>query len=209
MISKGRVLSLRKIKNANFLTKNKALFIMLLIFAAGIFISCITYSAKRPLLNWEKIFTALYLKRTGAGFLKLLGLSILTYFSVLVIFFVTGTSIIGVAAVPLVLFMLGFINGGIMSYLYSGFALKGIAFNAIIILPPAVIFFVACFFAAKSAFEFSLLLSRLTLTRTGAGGHILDFKDYCAKFLLLLLVIIITSLVDAGISGMFIKFFKF
>lgn len=208
MINKGKVLSLRKISNANFFSQNKFIFLMCAVFIAGALVSSLTFSKSAFAFDWSEIIRSDYQLRVSEKFLKIFFSCLLNYMSVLAVLFIFGTSAMGIGIIPVCIFILGFISGGISSYLYFSYSLKGIAFNALIILPVSVIFFTVCFFAARTSFGLSLDLSRAILKKPVKSVPI-DFKSYCNRFIIYTVISVFISLADALLSSVFIKLFKF
>ena len=123
--------------------------------------------------------------------------------------FLLGASVFGVITVPCFVLIKGFIYGGITAYLYSEFALKGIAFNAVVFIPSIIIFIIVWLVASREAIRFSLKLSSLTLNNTMPFSLSDDFKDYGIKYLIFAAVVILSALADACISVSVLKYFSF
>ena len=86
------------------------------------------YGMTEDLLNY-------YLsKRMDCSFISSFASSALTFVISLLICFVFGASMMGVAVIPVFIGIIGFWYGSIASFLYSVYALKGVAFNALIII---------------------------------------------------------------------------
>ncbi len=123
--------------------------------------------------------------------------------------FLCGTSLAGMATVPLVVGYFGYTYGIISAYLYTTFSIKGIGFCLLVILPANVIISFALMLACRESFAFSLLMAKLAL-RTKGGTHIyFDFKNYCLRYLFVLLILLSSSLVDCMFFKAFGGFFSF
>lgn len=210
MIGNGKVLYLKKFKGIEFLRKNRVLLLMSLLFIIGIIISVTVYSEGTKISALlTKIFNYYISKRSGAKFAKVFLTSILGYLSVIALYFIFGTSMMGLAIIPIFTLTLGFLSGGISSVLYSQYALKGVAFNALIVIPPALVFLISLFFCAKESLCLSLSISKLTLYKGSASSLYEDFKKFCGKYLLMIFFLIAAALLDSTLSRLFIKFFDF
>lgn len=209
MINKGKVINLKKIGNVNFFAKNKYLIAVSLLYLCGVILSILLYSKKGSAVNWQGVFKEFYLTRNSAGFFNSYLKSLLFFISVLSLIFTAGTSVIGVGIIPAVILVTGCFMGGLTAYLYVTYSLKGIAFNALIVLPVAVIFIIVLFFGARSAFEYSVYLSKLAVKRHSAGNGALSFRAYSRVFLILAVALTILSFVDTLLSKMFLRLFSF
>ncbi len=205
----GKVINLRNF-NLFFkvLSKNKTIIILLSIFLVG-FISGIFSLDNYP--NFKKLFSQ-YLNdflsvRTNSGFLKIACNSFGIFITYIVLAFVSGTSLIGIVFIPFIIGIIGFLNGGFMALLYSEYALKGIAFNAVMVLPCAVIFTISIILATRESIGFSLRISRLTFPSTAPTNLFIDFKNYCGRFLLITVFVLFSAVIDGLISHYFLNKF--
>ena len=138
--------------------------------------------------------------RTRYGFFKITSESFSLAFTYIVLIFISGSSVLGMVILPFIVATKGLVYGSLMSELYSQYALKGIAFNAVMVLPAAAVLVTALILASGEAVEFSLKVARLTLPRTMPTNLHYDFKKYCGKFLIFTLIVIFSALVDGIIS---------
>ena len=77
--------------------------------------------------------------------------------------FVCGTSIVGCALSPIFLVYKAFILGSYTGYLYEIHQLEGIVFNALILIPSAVISIFALILSVRESVGFSVNLARLCI----------------------------------------------
>jgi hypothetical protein len=207
---RGRVLNLSKLKFSDFFIKNKTLLICFFILLAGIVFGVFSLEKYQSLYNFtENIFNDFFSLRSEAVFSKILLSSLFRYCSVLVLFLIFGTSFFGVVATPFLLCVFGVMCGNITAYLYSVYALKGIAFNAIIFLPSVLVFAVVLVLICNQTVSFSLRISSLTFTNTATHNFSLEFKKFLIMFLLFLGLCFICAVIDAIISCSFIRYFDF
>lgn len=209
-MQRGRVLNLSRLKFTAYLKENKILIISLAVFLIGLILG-ITFLKKYDVINdFTKKYILEYIEiRNNDGFLKIFLNSFFTYILVLLVFLIFGTSILGVVTVPIILGFCGMFFGNITSFLYSEYALKGIAFNAVIFIPSTIIFAVLLLFACRESVNFSLKISNITITNSVSYNLSNQFKKFLIMFLLFTGICIISALVDAVISSSFIKFFQF
>ena len=162
------------------------------------------YFGKYSFWQWNKSYLSV---RLGKSVFSILISSFLFAASVLVGMFLCGSSMLGVVLSPLAVFFGGFFCGSFCSYLYSQFSLKGIAFNAVIIIPSFIILIVCIIFSACDSVKFSLVLAKLTLPSTYPVNLYLDFKRYCGRYLIFVALCLISGLVDSVLSHSFLKLF--
>ncbi len=207
---KGVIVSLKRIKLLDFITINHIFILMCVIFIAGIAIGSVIYPENETVSGLTIDFFDSFIEyHSSASFVSKILFSFLTYLTVLLFLYLSGTSMLGVAVVPFIICWQGIAFGNLSSFLYSEFSLKGIAFNAIILVPSCLIFSVCSFFAAKESINFSLLLARLSLPKTKPANIYVDFKRYCGKYLLFVAVCFVCTILDALLSAFFLHFFEF
>ncbi len=206
----SRVLSLNGVKAVNFLKENGSLVFLTVVFVFGVFFGALLFGKQTAVADYaaNRFADFLALRQNGA-FLTIFFsslLNLLLYFGAV---FISGTSVVGNVVSPFVLLWFGFSFGTLATHLYSNFALKGIAFSAIILIPSCAIFALILVFCSREAMRFSLLLTKL-FTPQGVNASVFeDFKGYCLKFLYYLALTFLSALSDALLSTFFIKFFDF
>ncbi len=207
---KGIIVNLKRFKLLDYVTLNKIFIILCVMFIAGIALGSTVLSKSSWLSQATGAFFKSYLTLHSNGtFIKKLLFSFLCYLIVLILYFLSGSSMLGVAVTPFITLWQGIFCGSISSQLYATHGLSGIAFNAIILIPPTAIFTVCSFFAARHSIDFSLLIARLTLPRSKPASLYISFKDYCGKYLLFLSISLICAVIDIVLNLLFIKFFNF
>ena len=208
-MQRGKVLNLSRLRFTEVLFKNKLLIISLAVFLAGIIFGIISVGKYKNLTDFSAGFITDFMNlRNTEKFSKILLSSFFNSVTVLIVFAVFGTSMFGVVTVPFLLSVIGVIFGNITAYLYSEFALKGIAFNAVIFLPSVIVFLIVLLLASKEAVNFSLKISSLTFSKSGLYNLTLEFKKFLISFLLFISAALVSSIIDAVISCSFIKYFQ-
>lgn len=208
-MQRGKVLNLSRLRFTEVLFKNKLLIISLAVFLAGIIFGIISIGKYKNLTDFSSGFITEFMDlRNTEKFSKILLSSFFNSVTVLIVFAVFGTSMFGVVTVPFLLSVIGVIYGNITAYLYSEFALKGIAFNAVIFLPSVIVFLIVLLLASKEAVNFSLKISSFTFSKSGLYNLTLEFKKFLISFLLFISAALVSSIIDAVISCSFIKYFQ-
>ena len=114
--------------------------------------------------------------------------------------FFLGTSVLGISVLPFVSIICGIYYGGIFSVLYSVYSFNGIVYSMVLVLPCAVLFSAVLMRSAKESVEFSIKTARLTFSRSMPYSLYFDFKNYCSKFLIFAISILIISFIDAFLA---------
>jgi len=209
-MQKGRVLSLRRFGIGDFLKQNSFLIILSFCFIVGVLLGTFFFKDIKFLSEYPKNFINNYISlRSDKSFIYILFSSALSFWSVLFLTFLFGCGFFGVVAVPCIVILQGFFNGGITAYLYFEFALKGIAFNAVVYVPSILVFTIVLIVASRESIRFSLKLSGLTLNKTMPFDLSENFKDFGIKYIIFAIVTFLSSLIDAGISATVMKYFTF
>lgn len=199
----------RNVKIIDFLGRNNVLLFLTGIFAIGILCGCLLYSSSEPIKDLgENWFSAFLSRREKTGFFNVL----LSVFWSLIPFqlacFFCGTSVVGSVVTPIVVALNGFFTGLLTAYSFAEYALLGIAFNGLIIIPSGVISAVGFLLCAKEAISFSTMLFKFSMPSSGGGQFYSDFKKYVIKNILFLVVLLVSAVLDAIISGAALKLFK-
>lgn len=202
---KGKVLSLKNFRFMEFVAKNNILAVLVVLITAGVAVGIFT-EAKLQLLSkysasYVERFVAL---RSGESFLSVALSSFMSSALVLLALFAAGTSMLGVVLVPFLAALRGVFYGGVSALLYSEYSVKGIAFNAVLIVPSAFIFVIALLLAARESMRFSLLIAKMSLPGSPSVNLAFDFKNYCGRYLFIALIALASALTDAVLSCSFL-----
>lgn len=202
---KGKVLSLNNFKPMEFVAKNNILAVLVVLIAAGVSVGIFTESKIQVLSNYSATYLERFIAlRSGESFLSVALSSFMSSALVLLTLFAAGTSMLGVILVPFIAAFRGFLYGGISALLYSEYSVKGIAFNAVLIVPSAFIFLVALLLAGRESMRFSLLMVKLTLPGSPSVNLAFDFKNYCGRYLFIAIIVLASALTDAVLSCSFL-----
>ncbi len=209
-MNRGRVVNLSGIRVLEAIKSNAYSLVSFAFLILGVICGLILFDDFKWLTNFCEKFFADYLNdRQNVGYIKIVMLSYWQHLLLFLTVFIFGTTLFGVVLVPATLSFCGFFYGAAVAYLYSNFALKGVAFNAVIFLPAVLLLLLFLIFASKLAMMFSLNMARLTLPDTLGENLFIRFKTYSINFLFLTLGVISSSLVDALTSISLLKFFEF
>ncbi len=209
-MQRGRVINFSKIKIFEFVKSNLYLFIGFLFLIIGAVLGLVIFDDFKLLTNFIKQYFENYIDiRQSGTFIKIVLISFAKSLSVFMVLFMVGTSLFGVIIVPLSVLICGVFYGSSVAYLYAEFALKGVAFNAVIFLPSSLVLLIFLIFASRLSLIFSVELARLTLPNSMRGDLFLQFKEYSIKFLLLALGSVSAALIDGLTATSMLRFFEF
>lgn len=202
---KGKVLSLKNFKLTEFVTKNNILAVLVVLIIAGVSVGIFTESRIQVLSNYSTTYVERFIAlRSGESFLSVALSSFMSSALVLLVLFAAGTSMLGVILVPFIAALIGLFYGGISALLYSEYSVKGIAFNAVLIVPSAFVFLIALLLAGRESMRFSLLMAKMTLPGSPSVNLAFDFKNYCGRYLFIAFILLASALTDAVLSCSFL-----
>ena len=207
-MNKGTIINLNKNDFFGFFRHNRIVFMLTITVFLGILISCLTFS-KSSVLNGlgEKCFSYITEGRQGESFLNIFTHSLIFNFLLLLVYFLCGTSLMGIVMIPMLTFSYGFIYGVISSYLCETYLLKGIVFNALILLPPAAILVIVILIAGKKSINFSFEFIKLTMPNNRPLNLFLQFKEFCTNYLIYFSLCLVSALIDGLLSKALISYF--
>lgn len=209
-MKKGIIVNLKSFKVLNYVTLNKIFILLCSFFILGVFLGSFLTTKNTWISENAKAFFENFISiHSNRSFFKKIISCLTKYFFVLIIYFLSGSSIIGIVSTPFLTIWQGIITGSITSFLYTTYGLSGIAFNAIILIPPSAIFVVSCFFAAKFSIEFSLDLIKLTMPKSRPTNLYASFKRFSTNYLILTSISVACCLVEIILNILFLKFFNF
>ncbi len=202
---KGKVLSLKNLKFTEFIAKNNILAVLVILITAGIAVGIFTESKLQVLSRYSASYVERFVAlRSGESFLSVALSSFMSSALVLLALFAAGTSMLGVILVPFLAALRGVFYGGVSALLYSEYSVKGIAFNAVLIVPSAFVFVIALLLAARESMRFSLLIAKMSLPGAPSVNLSFDFKNYCGRYLFIALIALASALTDAVLSCSFL-----
>lgn len=209
-MKKGIILNLKQLKLLDYVAVNKIFIFLCAVFILGIFIGTARFDSGNFLSqSSEKLFSSFTKLHTEYKLITRFFICFSRYIFILILYFISGASMLGIAITPFITFWQGIFTGGITSHLYATYKLSGISFNAIVFVPPIAIFAVCSFFAAKYAIDFSLSIAKLTLPRSRPVSLYNTFKIYCTKSLIFIAIAILCTVCEIILNILFLKFFNF
>ncbi len=207
---KSAIVNLNSSKFVTTFKQNYLVIIFSVVYVLGIILGTFFVSKNTSISAvTSDTFSDYLISRQSVGFFKIF----LTSFSDLLPFalavFLCGTSLVGVALIPVALAFKGITLGAFSGYLYSTYLLKGIAFNALMLIPTNLIAAVALIVCGRISFDFSLVLIRASIPRGQSVNLYNNFQTYCKSFAISLVFFVLSALIDALMSVGFMKLFTF
>lgn len=207
---KSATINLNSLKLVTALKINYSLIIFSFVFAVGVAIGAFFIKYNPSVISaTESIFKDFLLSRVSNGFFKIAIISFLDLLPLCLAIFLSGTSLIGVVLIPVFLCYKGVMFGMLSSYLYVTYLVKGIAFNALFLVPTSLITALTLIFCARISFNFSLILLKSSLPRGQSVNLYYQFQSYFKRYTLSLVFLMLSALLDALMSIGFIKLFNF
>ena len=202
---KGKVLSLKNFRFTEFVAKNNILAVLFVLITSGVAVGIFTESKLQVLSQYSASYVERFAAlRSGESFVSVALSSFMSSALVLLVLFAAGTSMLGVVLVPFLAALQGVFYGGVSALLYSEYSVKGIAFNAVLIVPSAFVFVVALLLAARESMRFSLIIAKMSLPGSPSVNLSFDFKNYCGRYLFIVLIALASALTDAVLSCSFL-----
>lgn len=207
---KGRVLSLKNFNQIiEFVVKNRVLLILSIFFITGFIISVFVSGKYDLFKNWNIALLNDFIDdRSDKTFLSIATKSFFNSMLFILLGFACGSSVLGSVFIPVIVLFKSFLFGGMAAILYADYSLKGIAFYTVLILPSAIIFVFGFLYAMCEAFNFSLMLTRLTLPQTMPINISFQFRTFSFKYLIVTFIIVFSALADALLCGNFLMVFN-
>lgn len=207
---KGIIVNLKRFKVLDYVTHNKIFIMLSIFFIIGVTLGSTALSKNSWIAqNTKLLFEEFISVHQKCAFIKKFFSCLTHYIVVLVLYFLSGASLLGIAVTPFITVWQGIFVGSIISFLYASHGLMGIAFNAIIFIPPVSIFVVCCFFAARYSIDFSLGIAKLIMPKCRPVSLFINFKNYCSKYLIITGIAVICSFIEIILNILFLKFFSF
>ncbi len=193
-----------------YLKENALMIFLLALTVISMLIGIITSNNHSGLAEFVKeSFTEQIKTRAGMSFFKSFINSLLSALPIPIICFLAGTSIVGLVVSPITIVFASFWYGGVAGLLYSTYGLTGIMFNIFVLLPPILLVLFALLLSSCEAINFSRRIAAMCIRDTRPLNLYNDFRGYCLKHILILIIILISSLCDATLFNLFEKYFKF
>ncbi len=184
--------------------------VFLLFFVFGLIIGCFLVRDYEPIKKAsEDYFSSFLSSRNSSSFITIAFKSILDSLPIFLFVFLSGTSLIGVVLIPLLIFFKGSLIGVYTGYIYSNYLLKGIAFNALFFIPVNIVLIFALILCSKTSFTYSSVLLKISMPKSYSVNLSSNFQNYYKRFSLSALLLLLSAIIDALMSSSFLGLFNF
>ncbi|MDF2567696.1 MAG: hypothetical protein K0R90_1152 [Oscillospiraceae bacterium] len=194
---------------SQYLKKNRLFLVLIVMFFIGMVYGAIVIrNGSQNLIGTLSFMTDGFVsKRSGQTLLSTLVGSFSSNFIFIFILFLMGFSAI---SQPFIFFSPCFYGLGVglsMGYMYTYYGLKGVGFCGVMILPHACISALAIVLASKESIRLSNLFLSSVIKKIEGEISLKSIKLYCAKYLVILVFIIASAIIDSSFSFLFARFF--
>lgn len=200
------VLNLSKFKFFAELRTNPSLFSFFALFLISLICGCLFYRNG----HFEKLssilFDFFYSNSTHNKFSLNLIFTFVVYFSFLFASYLFGTSVIGIAFIPAIVFVKGIFTSLLLCHIYANFGFQGIVYNLLMFIPGTLISILVLFTGCSECIKLSYNLGSMLFG--GSNCFEKNFrKRFVVLFLILTLLLVIASMINVLSSRAFINYF--
>lgn len=122
------------------------------------------------------------------------------YFSIYVLVVFLGFCLIGYPIINIIPTVIGIAGGIKASFLFINYSVKGIGYSLVMLVPYIALFLTVIAFTIQLSSSLSKQL--ISITKNTDEHTELNLKPYVKKYLILALCIVVTSFVDAALTGL-------
>ncbi len=207
MLKKSVVFKRNQVKLPRLNYKNVFFYVL---FLCGFIIGVLTVSKMNSDANeiLKHFFTSYLIENSNKDFLDFFIESVLIIAAIPFLTFLFGLCVFGIPCIISAPAFTGAISGILIGFLYLNFGLKGLGFCALIIIPIIAITVATLIKCCEEAINMSVEIIAIT------GGFQTsnkrnELKEYCMKFIVLLLPLILSSILYIGCFKLFGGLFSF
>lgn len=184
-------------------------FLVLIFFAIGVAAGAFTVRAmddvqKQSLIKYLQGFFQIFTSQK-VNSMAVLSQSIKNNIQTVFVLWILGITVIGIPVTLLVIGIRGFIIGFTVGFLIDGLGMKGLLFTLLVILPQNLIIVPCLIGISVLSISFSLMMIKDRMARRWTNNYWQKFFSYFLLVIILLLISICGSLIEAYITPVFIK----
>lgn len=177
--------------------------LMIGISAGAITIKVLDEDQKRQLISFLDSFFKILNESEVSG-LSILKVSIMNNLQTVLIVWLLGVLIIGIPIIMVVLILRGFIIGFTVGFLIDGLGIKGFLFALFAILPQNIFIIPCIVIVSVIAIKFAFTIVKCKFKKI-RYNYFKRLLTYSSTILIISLLIIIGSLIEAYITPIFLK----
>ena len=217
MVGKGRgflnsfAIKIPKFKLRKFSIPEGLFLFVLLSFVVGYVIGVVSATKSGgTLFNIAKnLFEQNVTQKDTYSFIKYTFNSFISFLPYLLLAYFSGTSAFGCIAIPIICIARGISNGILTAYIYSTYNLVGIGYTAFVLAPYFVFSAYILILACRESFCYSERMLKNTLPKGTSINFFNDYKLYTVRYLIILLLGVLSAFLDASLTNVFYKYFNF
>ncbi len=202
------VLYLNRFKTISTIKENSSVIAFTFLFIISLFAGCLFFSAGKTDLLSEVLLKTCVTQKISQPFFTVFLLTLVTEIVFLMLIYLFGTSLIGIAFIPVVIITKGFLLGILLGNLYLNFKFQAIAYNLIIIIPASCVSVLALITGACNSLNLSYCLGKLLISE-GQSENKPQLKKVALQFFGLLAIIVFSALIQSLMFVAFVNFFEF
>lgn len=193
------------------LRNNRALvFLSVLLLCGMVFGAIFARSAGSGALEkLDFLFLSNYKARISQPWTSVFMASLASSFVFILFCFLCGLSMWGMFCIPAIPFFRGFGLGLTSGYLYAAYGLKGILFNALVIIPGAFVCILSILFAAREGIQFSKKIAACGVMVEKKGYSWPPLKAYFSHFGAVIVIAFAAAVIDLLMAVCFAGIFSF
>lgn len=206
-MQKTRIIHFNSKNSIQFLRQGYPLLIMFVCYIIGITLGAVLIRSHSDIARYAADSYADWFS-TNSGFWENACHYFLDWLPTLLLIFIFGTCIVGVAVIPAFVLLKGLEYGIMAGYFYTNFSLNGIVCVLILIIPPTIIAAFIMFLTAECSFYFSLRLAKHSLPEPRAELIYPYLIKFCKKFLIFVASIFLAAMLHSLLSAAFADVIK-
>ncbi|KPU44877.1 stage II sporulation protein M [Oxobacter pfennigii] len=192
------------VKSNMFLYSTVILFFSIGVAAGAFTVKSIDDVQKQSLINYLEGFFQI-LTNTNVDSMSVLSQSIKNNLQTSFIIWILGITVIGIPIALLIIGIRGFIIGFTVAFLINGLGLKGLFFTFSAIVPHNLIVIPCMIASCVISISFSMMIIKDRLAKRWTNNYWQKFFSYCLLMIILFIISIMGSLIEAYIIPVFIK----
>lgn len=190
--------------------KHALMLLMLLLLVTGLLSGNFTVTGNENTFNSiGDLFSSYIDSLSGQTFLRSFFNNAVVNTGLILINFLFGLCAIGFPIPLISVFVKGLSIGALSSYMYSSFALKGFGYCMLVVYPVQIIACLVLLKTGQESFSMSVSILRMLTERRQNNGSETDIRHYLLRFLAIILISLILSMISAVMNIYITRFFNF
>ena len=208
MFKKTVVLKRRKMNLSKFDYRN---FFFFSLFLCGLILGILTIKNENAELNdtLKNFFINYISEKSGKTFFECLFECLLLIFLIPVFSFITGLCAVGGPIIIAIPTLVGIVVGMTIGILYSQYALQGLGYSALVIIPSTAIVISTLLKCCDESINMSLDIIYMIIGGNNSNIKTNKLKEYCLKYLVLCVPFVLAGVINTVSFKLFGGLFSF